>query len=428
MSATRPGHSGCHCCDPSFAGNLGIQVADIDHRWGEGGDEPWPHPFTIETETFGSAIINSLTVSEGRPAEYGVLFGNLLVAGQTSLRLDFDITTPSGKWSAWAIAWIPAPPSNYNMQETVATDDPSGFTLLSQLRNACVVRLRKISTHNSPPYTVSGMVIEYGGVKYYKPYAYMQEYVEPRGRWLRCWQCHTNIVNVLDPVPDGFRALTVNADASYGSHFQNSDCNPSPAAITRIGHVFGFSTVGETAQDDREFSGTFSGSIEADALQLAGYYSSNCLCWFDGITSLNMDIEIGPAEVQGQSITLTLQGDGTYTGSGTYDSGNKTYNVTYTPCVSLTLMASDCDGDEGPIAVTVPHQPRSDIEDGGYYAVTDNWAPIDVRYERKVCYVGIGGIGTVPACGLTANTTCPIGSPPFQVIHPGINWAFRISE
>lgn len=414
------GDGGC-CCDKNYEFGIGPQDSIFSHGYDV---ETWPHPYTVDVETFGGATVDSYTLSRGAPAEFdppGVTPPQK--TGQYSMQLDLTVTAPAGRWNAWVILWIPS--SSFLIEEVLDVNDPNGIVIFTGILHGMVCRMRKQSRNFSVgAFGVFSSVLEYNGTRYYTPHKYITNtqpdvFGNPIPDRPPCWR-------VLGGASGG--QSIISSPLGYASPALTHDCSPSPTSITRVGFVVGLTTVAEDPANDRDVEGTITASLNFDNLYSYSAYSPRCLCWFDGISTLNLEIELGPAELQGQTITLTLQGDGTYTGSGTYDGGAKTYSIVYTPCGSLNFEAPDCATGEGPISVSIPHQPRTDIEDGGYYDFDDQWQPINVRYEKQVCYVGLGGTGVVPNCGLSANTTCPIGSPPFQVIHPGIIWAFRITE
>lgn len=420
------GDGGC-CCDKNYEFGIGPQDSIFSHGYDV---ETWPHPYTVDVETFGGATIDSYTLSRGAPAEYdppGVTPPQK--TGQYSMQLDLTVTAPAGRWNAWVILWIPS--SSFLIEEVLDVTDPNGIVIFTGILHGMVCRMRKQSRNFSEgAFGVFSSVLEYNGTRYYTPHKYITDtqpglFGEPIPDRPPCWR-------VLGGASGG--QSIVSSPLSYSTPALTHDCEPSPDTITRVGFVVGLTTVAEDPADDRDVEGTITASLNFDNLYSYSAYIPRCVCWFPpSLTSLTATFEIAPVEIIGETLTLTRQPNDTFVGSGTYGVDSLPYQVTYTPCGSLVLEFQDCDEIANPYfptwSLTAQHQPF-DADDFNGYASDSVWRPIDLKYITRACIAPPTTPGSTgyPVCGLTSNTTIPVGSPPFQTTWQCWLFQVRIEE
>lgn len=395
-------HCRCDCCPNVPASGLS---GDLLHNWNA---DALPHPYTVEAEVYGGAVINSHGLSIVDPP---ILFtpgpNPYQRSGTGSLRASLDITAPSGRWNAWLILWMPS--SSVPVEEVVDVTDPNGIVLLHGFSQSAQFRLAECShDHADGPYPFFGIVGEYDGQRYYSKHSYIdsagnnpfdpssvEEPIRPY-----CWRNvgQTVFLNSINPT-----TLNFNDDWPVV-------CAPSPAQFTRVGHVIGLTTVGHEASDDRAVSGTVTASIDVDNPAAVEGYAANCSCWWEPpISSLTATFENGPVEIEGDTLTLNRQLDGTFTALGTFGPDSLSYSMTYTPCGDLLLTFDSCG-----VTFTLNDSNQS------------NYRPVVLVLQTQVCYDGV--FNEVPDCGLTTNATLPVGSPPFVQIWDCFAWSVRLEE
>lgn len=418
LSTARDYDCRCQCCSPHLVSNFLPDAADAIHEWDA---ETWPHPYTVDTEVFGGAVVNSYAIEEGPPAEYFTPLipgGAFLPTGAKSLRLSVDITAPSGRWDAWLIFWMPA--SNIAIEEVLDVTTPEGIVTLLDIDGGVTARLQEMSRNVADgPFPVYGLVVEYDSVRYYTPHPYVTD--KPF-----CWR---SIINQNQG--EWLNSGTLN----YSGKPITYGCKPSPATLDRVGLVVGLTTVAEDPADDRTATGNITATFGLDNIYAVANYGVNCPCWFadPSLTTLTATFELAPTEILGETLTLTRSAVGNpFTASGTYGPDSLPYTLTYTPCVSLLLELSDCDEIENPnypdLALTFLHQNQT-YDPFNNYQDSSIWEPINILYTNRVCYEPPPTIGNgLPDCGLTFNTTLPVGSPPFIKIWQCLYFHIRLEE
>lgn len=410
-------HTDANCrCDCCPLVPVSGSYSDPVHEWNA---DALPHPYTIDTETFGGAVINSYSVEIVDPV---ILFAagpsGYQPSGTGSFRMNLDITAPSGRWDAWLILWMPS--SSVPIEEVLDVTDPNGIVLLNGFQQQGQYRLGNFShNHADGPYPVFGLVAEYDGQRYYSPHSYIDSAgnnpndpssVDEQYRPY-CWR---NVGNSTQPGTINPTTLEYNNDWPV-------ECAPSPASFTRLGHVIGLTTVGYTGSEDRNASGNVTASIDIDNPAAREVYTPSCACWWaPPIPTLTATFETAPTEIEGDTITLNRQPDGTFTASGTFGPDSDPYSLQYTPCGSLVLTFGGCG-----LVLTTPHREFTADNFNGYLS-SSQWRPIDLRFTNRVCFDGT--FSPVPDCGLTPNSTLPVGSPPFVQIWQCFLFTIRLEE
>jgi hypothetical protein len=418
----RPPDCNCHCCPP--VDPLPADDGSRIHTWDA---ESLPHPYTLETETFGGAVINSAAVS---------LIGRRISPTELhAARITLDVTAPTGRWNAWVILWVPG--SNVALIEETDPTSPNGVALLYSVQTAATFRAAIDRPVETGPYIVFGSVVEYDGVRYYTPNSYIGEYdtqwPTPQPEIVKCWKNRTR-----DNLGKTINATTLEFEGDTLSFLPLSQ----PETLTRVGYVIGLTTAGEppandleTPEPDREAAGNIIAKLDLDGPYAAPNYLVDCASWFGpSVTTLTATIDVGPVEIAGQSITLTRQSWGVYpfhryAGAGTYTYLSVTYNftVTYSPCGVFRLNLLNCGQglSGGARYISISHQQFNATNEHGYL-LTSNWAPIAV--DLKWTYLDFTKPGTFNGdhwwlqggCGLTPNV--PRVNP-----YPSDGWNFEIS-
>ena len=424
-----------HCC-PKHTVDSYVPAANAAvHVWDA---ETTPHPYTVTPEVFGGAVINSHSITQGPAAEYfdPAGDGQMVKLGSYSLQLELDITAPAGRWNAWVILWMPS--SNVAVEEILdATDPTAGIVTLQNITSGLIARQARISVDIvDAPYTVFGLAVKYDSVTYYTPHAVLTDSIlDQDGTQVdiapHCWRSLLN-VNTGETIDAG--------TLDYSGTPLSFDCKPSPAGLTEVGMVLGLTTVAADPADDLNVSGDLNVTLNIDNPYAVANYGPDCACWYAAttLTTLDLTFSVAPSEIVGQTLTLTLQGDGTFTGSGTYPDMSDpliihSYNVVYDPvvavrhlgaCSSLLLHFLDCGGiptneyamliKSHPFAFNDPSDPDyvfKHVENG--YLAGSTWSPISIIYswQHLVNLVPGNNANFFIPCALTPNTTHTTNGP-----------------
>lgn len=406
-----PGTSACRACDCCSP------VTTVDG----GISETWPLGYTVDAEVAGGAVLNSYSLSAGPPSSYALEIGGY----PTSISAHLNVSAPTGRWAAWLRFWEPS--TNWNILETVDVTDQDGITWIGGLNLVAAARIHAMSIDpRTGPLMTGGMVLEHGGTTYYFPWVEdsLENPIEASlgtegDPW--CWRA----LSGFEPTAGN----TWNSSAlTYDAPAWSRDCNTTPSALTRVGFYLGLTTAAFDPADDRSASGTIDSILNIDGPTLSRSYSPHCKCWFahDPATlTVEVDATTAPVEIQGESFTVTLQGNGDYTWTGTTANGLP-LTITYRPCeyLEFAFTCTSNDGVQGNVGSWTMTIPQGDGHAG------DTWSPIDVRYRTKACFNPTFNLapGQTTMCGMTFNSSIEVGSPPFVTIWPCVLFWARVYE